>query len=588
MVYDEIVQVLNKILDMKNKKIREMEIKQDEYKNIERLNLEEKINLILENPRNFYKLTLSDIKNYLELSNTELNQLRVYQIYQKNGVELYESQIIMIQNIFSKLKFKIEEKKKEILEQKDDFICFNLEIQSIERIISKLKENLFLNVQDINTLGSLIKANLPIDEAIQVISNYSVLLNSSYEEHQIGLQDLVVLTNLNLDDVTSLFKEFNLDFNSLKGKAQEEIIFYGNLDNMRNILTLLKDNKINLSLNKLLESRSMQISSILTLSNSKIIKKIIDNIKTDIGDVEDLDYEVNKMFSIYLKKPSIFIKGVKKYQAKNGKGGKESSESDILGSFQNYELNRELFIELGVLNINKIMETCPSIFTHSNDKIKNTANQFISYGIPSNIFLNRPSCLLSKSPLDIIDQFMEAGYDYHFYDYIIGCISGTTIFDLNSLELYQLINAKKNNWKVVGGRGEDKTIFYLGNGRLFRNGSILSKYFKTSSINLEYKEEEFAIESELGNIESDEVLNHKYIKKLDELFKANSMIYNFNGVIISRYKVLRYFATAINNGIDTFDTLTKIIFKNSIMTQEEHNMVLSEIDENIKNIGDVR
>ena len=80
---------------------------------------------------------------------------------------------------------------------------------------------------------------------------------------------------------------------------------------------------------------------------------------------------------------------------------------------------------------------------------------------------------------------------------------------------------------MVGGRGEDKTIFYLGNGRLFRNGSILSKYFKTSSINLEYKEEEFAIESELGNIESDEVLNHKYIKKLDELFKANSMIYNF-------------------------------------------------------------
>ena len=71
--------------------------------------------------------------------------------------------------------------------------------------------------------------------------------------------------------------------------------------------------------------------------------------------------------------------------------------------------------------------------------------------------------------------------------------------------------------------------------------------------------------------------NDSNIKKLDIYMDLNNkFIYNFDGVIISRYKLLRYYSTIKSNNMDI--DVNSIIYsacKNSILTKEEYDKVKS-------------
>ena len=75
------------------------------------------------------------------------------------------------------------------------------------------------------------------------------------------------------------------------------------------------------------------------------------------------------------------------------------------------------------------------------------------------------------------------------------------------------------------------------------------------------------------------VYNDSFIKRLEEMCKEDDYRYNFNGVIISRFKVLRYYETMIKKSIaGTVDSIMYAVCKDSILTEEQYKTIKNCVD----------
>ena len=159
---------------------------------------------------------------------------------------------------------------------------------------------------------------------------------------------------------------------------------------------------------------------------------------------------------------------------------------------------------------------------------------------------------------------------------------------LNSSSLYQLINAKKKGWNDT----EIYRYIKLGNKR--QKQLRATNLSKLSGKELE-NEPQYKIEvnSDYDNIDfsnqepiTDIILNNYFIRNLENNFKHDELTYNFNGIIISRYKVLRYYAILLHNHMGDFDSLKYAIFQNTIITKSEYDMVIDCLNKIFKEKND--
>ena len=559
-------------------------------------------------------LNSNDFK-LLGITDDELNELKIYKIILNRELDLEPEQIARITKIFGNFNEKLTTMKQQMAYDANEYTGVCLEMFSLGDVILELESSNILSSIEISKLGKFLKENLDIDTAIELLGEYAYIMTSSYEETEQSennmtseiidsvdnlnntnevLEREVELTKINIDDVRKLFQEFGLDFNKIieedKHKYQTEICLYGNLDNIKGILKEFQKYNIDLANNDLLSERSGAFAKIFTLSNPEIISKIlgyiVEDLKRNNDYNNDIIYKVNKAFRIYLGAPSFFVIGNIKYATGNGKGG-GSSEDNFSGNFQNFEPLRKFFLDLGVKDFNKLLSSSLSIFTSGYNTIISNFQKLISYNIPIYKIIEDSSCLQDSNAIDIIDQFIEAG----FKEYIDNCLSAVH-FNLNDRRLIQMINAKKLGWDNEGAYGE-KAVFRKQNrgssSRLIRQDKMLST-LKSDNLIEEpiYESESVEFPLDLKNVYgiSDDILENEYIIRLEEMFKTSEYTYNFNEIIISRYKVLRYFGYLIHNGFGTFENLKNIIFKNKILTKTEYDLVMSLLEEKVKNTGE--
>lgn len=538
-------------------------------------NLELDLEKVISNPELIKDFDLDKLNILIVINNQEYRYLKFLKRLSESEIDKFKLTVANkkeIINYFSNYCKLINIKKNNIILNNSDYLELQEELNTLNLIKNKLLNSKLVNKNEFIFLSNLLKENIvDINEYINILKELSINICSSYEKSLEEEINLIKITNLDKIDLENLFQEFNLDFNNLKLKEQEKLLLYGSLDNIRNILNVLKDNNITVDINKY----SKKISEILLLSNYKNVSMIINNIKEDLNNDDQLD----KIFLYYLNSPSLFINGLKKYEEvrkiKNKKNNEEKvkKENLISGSFNNYLLNRKYFLELGIDNINKLMKSCSSSFTYSNVKVKSNVEAILSYGIKKEKIFETLSCLSSSMPLDIIDQFIEAD----FYDYIINAPSRLCL-PLDSPELIKLINAKKLGFK-------ENEMFG------FANGVRRQKYIKFTNLKdisgFELvKEKRFKVEfdsiySDISfedNIIDKNIIENDLIKILDNNFKNDELTYKFNEIIISRYKVLRYFNILVKNGRDTIQDLKNVLFKNTIITKSEYDVILSCFD----------
>ena len=527
----------------------------------------------------------------------------------------------------------------EILSDKIEFLEKELEDSSKKEGILEEYNNIKgiisrnIDFNDVSKLLEFVKGmNISLKDKIDIIREINsqvfkieaeTLTEDVSDTEEIEVIDVVNISNINVEDVQALFSKYGYDIHSIFDDEDiDRIVKYGNLQNMEEILIAIKDIKLNND-----KKQSSKLANIFVLSNGEIVKTVLDNIKADSkANFSSNNYSLSEIFNSYLDCYPLFIKGNKSLDKVNGKGpgGDGPINESVTGSFGNYLAIRNIIkSEDNDADINAMIERSGSVFVQCSARsFKKRLEKFKLYGATKDNYFGTLSCFLGNHSLDIIDVFRELGHDKYLFkggfsttcrrvDNINMTLSliklynkrGESIYfrepDGDKRKYYKLkgyISTPKSGSKggmILAGDTRDmldmglivKTSDIAFPKRNGEKGVILSELGRFENYCNRYYEENVTKYDEYDRIISDNEndnitsmsLNNIYIRELDDAYKVSEYLYDIDGVMISRFKVLRVFETLLSNRLGNLDGLFVAITRNSILTKDELERIDKEI-----------
>lgn len=549
-------------------------------------------------------LSIEEIdNNFANISVEILEKLEMYKELSKlSFYPLTEEQKLDISNIMKELIKEINEIKKYIVDSNVILKDTDDKLKEIDGIIEKVtalySNKGYLNSNDIMNIVNIFKdSNLPVEEQVTIVQELSLLslitLNSNKVEEQ--EEEILVIeeTGVDRDELVNLFKEYGYDFDDFKERDKNMMLNYGRIESIRGMLDVLASNNLRIYI----KGTSHKLTQIFVNSNGSIISTIIENIREDIeknkikfnsGLSDGLSIE--RLFSECLDTPSMFINGKRKYKRRSGGSGGHgpgggSGDTTVIGAFNNYVKNRELLLEKGI-DINLVITKCKTLLCTPYQKVKENFACFEFYGIPENVYNRTLYSLTATDPLSAIDQFIELGC----YRYILSNFSYVNRRP-DDLIFYRIVRAGQLGDSIYSER-RTQTVEFLGKiSNDSKNGyginrdnkqDVVSQYIP--SFNPMYDE----VVNRDRNAGPIILANNNYFINAIKEYKIDDLRYDFNGVIISRFKVLRIYETLIKNHIaGTYNAILYAICKNSILTEEQYRNITVCLDRTFGNLKGV-
>lgn len=492
------------------------------------------------------------------------------------------------EKILSDIKNKVETKITELESINEETIKERINYNKI--LLSKIKNKTInlIDSRDISYIVELlVKNDFPVSAQIEVLKlinkiNLDIYSNIDVEE---VISSEKEETNIDKDELAKILSAHKIDFNSLKEENRTKLIKYGVLSQIEEILCTLEEQGLHN-----IKSREDILVNILIYSSKKIID---DNMK--------LVKERNIVSLAYIN-PTMFYPAMKVVTNKRPyiKSGPTPGErtSKTSGSSNFLKGNIELLDELGI-DPEEVYSKCATYF-YGNPKLKRRLLKNLElYGINLRDNLSSYALLSTGAAvLDTLDKAIENGA----YEYCLEYQS--RLGSNNRVNYYRIKYAKKlyEEGNPLGRKTPFNARYVNAKGR---ETYVLSSDF-TKATSEKYGSEEqdtkrlygskeIAVENQelistiLSNSRCDVItdisrLNSKIVS-LDKLYMSEDGItYNFNGVIISRNKVLRYAEKLITSpNIELTDsTLLYIITRNSMLDENELNIIkecTSKIDD---------
>lgn len=510
----------------------------------------------------FTKLS-NQAKNYLLENCLKDSERKIFDSISKkikDSIDFYKSEqegTIDIKNLIRVL----SGKKKKLIDEND-----------LEFII-KIIKNQFNTIEQIDILNKINAINM------EVYNNYK---GNSDDSLELSEDDLEV-TNIESEEVKNLLESYGINYSLFSDSEKVALSKHGVLDKMKDILDFLVKEGLQEEIKRLY---------------SEIITKTL--LYSSVKQLNQVKYTNNLDFAELVRTmPTILYPTTRsKISAPKVNSGSNST-SATSGAMTNYIKNSELLRKYNI-SPEEIWNRCSTFFKQSYRANSDSIKCLDSYGISlynadgnlKEIF----SILGNRNPsiIDIYDAALEADAK----DYALNNPSSIAPYQL--YKFYMIKLARKygmENRDIFGNYTmPDKKVF-------LRSKKIIENVNITADIENIFKEYG-AVEIELPNRDiydnltkiadiieiSEEVLNDPNIKALDQ-FKQNDDLYNFNGVKISRRKVLRYYTLLKNN--DKVIDITSIMYcilHRSMVDEEEFNnlytlvksVVSFEPDDNIK------
>lgn len=492
------------------------------------------------------------------------------------------------EKILSDIKNKVETKITELESINEETIKERINYNKI--LLSKIKNKTInlIDSRDISYIVELLAKNgFPVSAQIEVLKLINKINLDIYSN--IDVEDVISSekeeTNIDKDELTKILSAHKIDFNSLKEESRTKLIKYGVLSQIEEILCTLEEQGLHN-----IKSREDILVNILIYSSKKIID---DNMK--------LVKERNIVSLAYIN-PTMFYPAMKVVTNKRPyiKSGPTPGErtSKTSGSSNFLKGNIELLDELGI-DPEEVYSKCATYF-YGNPKLKRRLLKNLElYGI--NLRDNLTSyALLSTGAavLDTLDKAIENGaYEYCLeYQSRLGSNNRVNYYRIKyAQKLYEEGNplGRKTpfNARYVNAKGRETYVlasdFTKATSEKYGSEEQDTKrLYGSKEITVENQE---LISTILSNSRCDVItdisrLNSKIVS-LDKLYMSEDGItYNFNGVIISRNKVLRYAEKLITSpNIELTDsTLLYIITRNSMLDENELNIIkecTSKIDD---------
>lgn len=395
----------------------------------------------------------------------------------------------------------------------------------------------------------------------QNIEAYNAELKQVMNERTHRTYNKVQTELITKDELLKVFIQYGYDITNLNNEVINEFKHSISKEDLINNFEFLKKH---LSLPTTMDSKTL---TILCGCNGEIIN-YLEDFSNKYG------ISIIKLMQVT---PNIFIS-----KRNSIKSNLEKDSIPIQSAFKDFVPNVNLIESLGY-NIYDSYSTCPSVFTYPHSTLKNNAQSLEVYGIKKDKLAKnfKLSGLKSTEILSTIDAFIEVGE----LDYLLSNTSRLCI-SYDSPMLYRLYHVKKhnalnpydkieykskrnpNNLSNIISNLEDNTLGINSTNALERTNTIIPQVFDVDTT----KEIEDKIKE--NNVTYDFTkINNPYITYLEQNNKASNNAYNICGVIVSRFKVLRLYAS-LSNMIPSTDKLLLfcITYHSKITAQEFANM----------------
>ncbi len=491
-----------------------------------------------------------------------------------------------------------------------------LKIKSIETIINLLNDkNNNIRITDIETIKKVLE-NTDLDQkSIRKILFSLMKYNQEIflEKKKDNLIEEYIGEPLNIDDVKEVFRKYNYNFDLLSNNVSSSILRYGDLNNITEVLDCLKgfkypklDEEIqgNILFSLVVGSSFETINSVTISASNKGLNP------NDLLEIPTVLIRQKKEETITRKDKTIPLDNIRKDV--NILVGNEIAFELLNGRNLDFLTNIE-YLEDNGFDINYIFDKCKQLLTLESNLLKTNISLYEKYGLPIDCTRDKLtnqtfSALLSKNLAEIADQFIEIHpLGYRYIKDNLSCLKEySNPLDIVFYNIYESQKPQKtttgkyritNAFKEI--RSTNKNIIQLcdevtrKNKKYqnipFRGITDQNKVEKTDTYIPHFKEQEaYNKITKNTNIDiNDEIFDKKYINALNKYTdKDNALCYNFEGIRISKLKVLRIYDLLLSSGInESSDSILYAITYKSIINERAFNKlsnIVSKIEEEIK------
>lgn len=474
----------------------------------------------------------------------------------------------------------------EFINKRYDLDEINKEVKVSKKIIKALLDsNNSTFITDIFLLNSVFKALDISTEEMTDILKFILKYNRQIYDYKTGncnIKTLTLLGKTNISELKDIFSRFGFDFESFSVKVKDNIMQFANVSNIENVLRSLKKNGYDVKDEYLLMG--------LIIGSDELTIDRISSLAFARGLLPD---EVLKIGSILIKQSCNRVKSSlihDRFLIFNF----IDPDLYVFGASDDFEKNIKELSKWGI-SVRYVYERAPQVLCSSNIVLTHNLALFQGYGFSLKTKTNKLSSpvismLMNYTTYQIIDRFIEVhplGIEYLRQNLSIL----KQIKRLDDLVFYKLYYSSKND--------KDNSAFMLivdSNSYLCMQGKVSglssiyydsyasinedNKYIITKAYTPVYTRDYYAlVKNEIDHDIDARVFDSPYIQHINKYSdKKEALVYNFDGIRISKLKVLRIFDALLNAGIllDDESFLFAVLF-NTIISQEDYEKVKSMI-----------
>lgn len=537
----------------------------------------ESLQVILENPLNYTSDSISKLKDILSSEN-RLDEKELEFLFKFASLSEITKKYFLSKGLKDSERSILVSIDKRI---KNSISCYksnNISKINIKELLLKLKKrsNEFITQEEINYILKIIKDELKTPEKIEIlieIDKYNQVLFKNYgltSNLPLGIDEAELIeTNIEIDKIKELLNEFGIDISKFKDIELNKLSKYGNLEKMRDILELLRTEKIigdNIKLSPEILSKTLIYSSALNILSVK--------------EKNDVDFR-----ELVRKIPTVLFPTVKESGKKKGGTGEWTNGSS--GAMNNYIKNSELLESLDI-PFEAVWRQCFSFFSASNKTIVGNISDLELYGIPlvrndngiNNVFS-------SLKYLNVIDAY-DVALENNAKEYALNNLSAISPHLSYKFSMIKLANKMGLSEEQIFGYYttpirkpflKEKT---LKNHFIPINLEEIYKEYDAVSINIPNK----SIYDNIFDITDNwqipaSIFDDSNIRALEK-FSESDDLYNFNGTKISKKKVLRRYAALKLNGKDNdMSSIMYCIIYGSMLDEKDFENIYSLVKESV-------
>ena len=574
-------------------------------------NFKDKLNNAYGDIDKIVEIDLDELKEVLSEANSKENNIEqlidtvsylktIIDLNHSKGTsfEIEEKQIKEVAEIIRIIEY-IEEKRKQ--EHLDDDRTKDLEdkVKKLKELLGILEDdNNKEYINDSTTIKDLFdRSDLDLKTKKEILIEILKYNRNLFLKKQDNQELSEVNTKrLNPEDLRDIFNSYGYNYDELPEKYREQLLTYGILDNIKDLFEYF--DKLNFPRFNM-KKDGKKLVSILINSDPNTLNNIVNFSKQNNISPKDL---------LSLIPALVKQTGSKKKGHGPGGPGPGGEESLLLnGKSNDYVDNIKLLSSFGI-PADDVFKKCKALLICKHEKLVHNIQSIIDYKINFQVSIDQSgklvcpalTSLMSNNFEEIVDQFIEVSPQG--YEYIKNNMSRTNYSDAKDRVFYNIYASympedyignpqvqegpfTRKNTKNLELRCEITNTSKYRN-QPYRGITVDNKEERTMTIkpDIENKDEFDAVINKVKE-DGSYVQGNISIPELEEYISPdNPLIYDFDGIRISKLKVSRIYGILTKNGLDTKeDSLLYAITYNTIINQENFDRLKDVIKNRRKN-----